>query len=100
MCIIHGCALYTGKYSISKFKQVVIILFQSILIGSLLQTHFRLQNIAVKCDPPWENQQKSDNMGTSAIHRHASVTTDTDMCIFNEKTESVTEAFVWQDITR
>ena len=52
------------------------------------------------CDPPRENQQKGDNTGTRAMHGHASVTTDTDMRIFNEKTESVTEAFVWQDITR
>ena len=54
----------------------------------------------VICDPPRENQQKGDNTGTRAMHGHASVTTDTDMHIFNEKTESVTEAFVWQDITR
>ena len=52
------------------------------------------------CDPPRENQQKGDNTGTRAMHGHASVTTDTDMRIFNDKTESVTEAFVWQDITR
>ena len=52
------------------------------------------------CDPPRENQQKGDNTGTRAMHGHASVTTDTDMRIFNEKTKSVTEAFVWQDITR
>ena len=45
-------------------------------------------------------QQKGDNTGTRAIHGHASVTTDTDMRIFNEKTESVRVAFVWQDITR
>ena len=59
----------------------------------------QLQRASI-CDPPRENQQKGDNTGTRAMHGHASVTTDTDMRIFNEKTESVMEAFVWQDITR
>ena len=35
------------------------------------------------CDPPRENQQKGVNTGTRAMHGHASMTTDTDMCIFN-----------------
>ena len=52
------------------------------------------------CDPPQENQQKGDNTGTRAMHGHASMTTDMDMCMLNDKTESVTVAFVWQDITR